>query len=166
VLVAPSTSQDPEQDLLRAALDGLAGAPVRMIASSYARTGASPLPSPVNAVLAPWMSYSRTMRACDVVVSHGGHGTLALALTSGCRVVVCPAAGDMAESAARVDWAGVGVRLPRRLLTPRTLRLAVERALRSERMAARARAIAAWAVAHDGAQAAAGELEAWRERLG
>ena len=40
-------------------------------------------------------------------------------------MVVCPAGGDMAENAARADWAGLGVRLPRRLLGPRTLRWAV-----------------------------------------
>ena len=35
----------------------------------------------------------------------------------------------MNENAARLDWAGAGVRVPRRFLGPRTLRLAVERAL-------------------------------------
>ena len=35
----------------------------------------------------------------------------------------------MGENAARADWAGVGVRLPWRFLTPATLRLAVRRAL-------------------------------------
>ena len=64
------------------------------------------------------------MPACDVAVMHGGHGTLARALASGCVPVVSPAAGDMFENAARIAWAGLGVRLPRRLLTP-TLRLAV-----------------------------------------
>ena len=34
----------------------------------------------------------------------------------GCAVVACPAAGDMNENAARLDWAGAGVRLPRRFL--------------------------------------------------
>jgi UDP:flavonoid glycosyltransferase YjiC (YdhE family) len=70
----------------------------------------------------------------------------------------------MAENAARADWAGVGVRLPRRLLGPRTLRLAVERALRDPRRRERAHAVAAWMAAHDGAAAAAGELEAWAAR--
>ena len=35
----------------------------------------------------------------------------------------------MNENAARLDWAGAGVRVPRRFVTPRVLRLAVERAL-------------------------------------
>ena len=35
----------------------------------------------------------------------------------------------MNENAARVDWAGAGVRVPRRFISPRPLRLAVEQAL-------------------------------------
>jgi UDP:flavonoid glycosyltransferase YjiC (YdhE family) len=56
------------------------------------------------------------------------------------------------------------VRLPRRLLGPRTLRLAVERALADPRRRERARAAAAWIAANDGAQTAARELEAWALR--
>ncbi|HEX8101788.1 MAG TPA: nucleotide disphospho-sugar-binding domain-containing protein, partial [Solirubrobacteraceae bacterium] len=125
-----------------------------------------PLAVPANAVLVPWLSYGQTMPACDLVVSHGGHGTVARALSSGCTLVVCPAAGDMAENAARVEWAGVGVRLPRRLLGPRTLALAVRRALGSGAVRARAGELAAWVAAHDGATAACVELEAWAARPG
>jgi len=164
VMVAPSTAQDPEHALLRAAMAGLAGMRVRVIAT-YGQGPAPPIDVPANAALVPWLSYAKSMPACDVVVTHGGHGTLARALASGCAVVVCPAGGDMAENAARVEWAGLGVRLPRRLLGPRTLRLAVERTLGDDRLRARARAAAAWMDSHDGAGTAAAELEAWNERL-
>jgi UDP:flavonoid glycosyltransferase YjiC (YdhE family) len=116
---------------------------------------------PGNAVLVPWLSYARTMPACDLVITHGGHGTLVRALSCGCPVVVCPAGGDMAENAARADWAGLGVRLPRRLLGPRTLRLAVGRALGDARLREGARAVSAWMARHDGARGAVAELEAW-----
>ena len=161
VLVAPSTSQDPSHSLLRAALEGLARAPVRVIATWNGREPSEPLPSAPNAVVVPWLSYAKTMPACDLVVCHGGHGTLVRALSSGCGLVVCPAGGDMAENAARADWAGVGVRLPRRLLGPRTLRLAVWRALRDASLRQRARSVAAWMASHDGPAAAAVELERW-----
>jgi UDP:flavonoid glycosyltransferase YjiC (YdhE family) len=161
VLVAPSTAQDPEHRMLRAALAGLARTPVRVIATYNDREPDPPIPVPANAVLVPWLSYARSMPAADVVVTHGGHGTLVRALSCGCALVVCPAGGDMAENAARTDWAGLGVRLPRRLLGPHTLRLAVQRALGDARMRARARAAAAWIAAHDGARAAAAELERW-----
>jgi UDP:flavonoid glycosyltransferase YjiC (YdhE family) len=162
VLVAPSTSQDPEHALVRAALTGLRPhTGVRVIASLNGHPPPVPTPSGENAVLLPWLSYARSMPGCDVVVTHGGHGTLARALCSGCAVVVCPAAGDMGENAARADWAGLGVRLPRRLLSATTLRLAVRRALERPRLRERAAAVARWAAAHDPAATAARELERW-----
>jgi UDP:flavonoid glycosyltransferase YjiC (YdhE family) len=74
----------------------------------------------------------------------------------------------MAENAARVNWAGVGVSLPRRLVTPRGVRLAVERLLAEPRFAGRARELSAWAREHDGAERAARAVEAFaaREAIG
>jgi UDP:flavonoid glycosyltransferase YjiC (YdhE family) len=91
-----------------------------------------------------------------VVVCHAGHGTVARALASGCVVVGVPAGGDMSEVAARAEWAGVGVRVPRRLCNPTAVRLAVQRALATPRLRARAGELAAWAAGNDpGARAAA-----------
>ncbi len=159
VLVAPSTSQDPDHRMLRAALAGLAGEPVRVIATWNRREPDPPLDVPGNAVVVDWLSYAKTMPACDAVVCHAGHGTVVRALASGCAVVCCPAAGDMGENAARVDWAGLGTRLPRRLVTPRGVRLAVRQALASERVRSNVAAAAAWCAAHDGAARAADLVE-------
>jgi UDP:flavonoid glycosyltransferase YjiC (YdhE family) len=159
VLVAPSTSQDPSHRLLRAALEGLADEPVRVLATTNRRPPERPIPVPGNARLVDWVSYARTMPRCAAVVCHAGHGTVARALASGVPVVACPHAGDMAENAARLRWAGLGVSLPRRFHTPRGVRLAVRRVLADPGYAARARAAAAWCAGHDGASAAAAELE-------
>jgi UDP:flavonoid glycosyltransferase YjiC (YdhE family) len=155
VLVAPSTAQDPEHRMLGAALRGLAHADVRLLATWNRRLPPRPLPVPSNARLVDWVSYARTMPLCDLVVCHAGHGTLVRALSSGCAVLACPAVGDMNENAARLDWAGAGVRLPRRFISPRPLRLAVERALGEVSIRARARELGEWAASHDaGARAA------------
>jgi UDP:flavonoid glycosyltransferase YjiC (YdhE family) len=159
VLIAPSTSQDAEHRLLRAALEGLATMPVRVLASTNRHVPDPPLRIPANARLVDWLSYARTMPACDLVVCHGGHGTVARALSSGCAVVVVPAGGDMNENAARVDWAGVGVRLPRRMVGGRGLALAVGRALARPALLERAGELASWASAHDGAARAAELVE-------
>jgi UDP:flavonoid glycosyltransferase YjiC (YdhE family) len=135
-----------------------------VIASFNGREPDPPVAVPDNAVLVPWLSYSQTMPACDLVVTHGGHGTLMRALASGCPVVVCPAGGDMAENAARVDWAGLGVRLPRRLGTPRGVRLAVRRALGRPELRAGAAGVARWMAAHDGRARAAEAIERWASR--
>ena len=65
----------------------------------------------------------------------------------------------MAENAARVAWAGAGVSLPRRLVTPRGVRLALERLLGDERYARRACELATWAAQNDGAERAARVVE-------
>jgi UDP:flavonoid glycosyltransferase YjiC (YdhE family) len=164
VLVAPSTAQDPEQRMLRAALAGLADEPVRVLATTNRRKPPSPIDVPPNARLVDWLSYARTMPMCDAVISHAGHGTVVRALASGVPLVACPAAGDMNENAARVAWAGAGVALPRRLITPRGVRLALRRLLGDERFARRAAELREWAARNDGAAAAAAEVEALAAR--
>jgi UDP:flavonoid glycosyltransferase YjiC (YdhE family) len=159
VLVAPSTAQDSEHTLLRAALRGLADTPVRVLATYNRRLPPHALRVPDNARVVEWLSYSRTMPECDLVVCHAGHGTLVRALSSGCAVVACPAVGDMNENAARVDWAGAGVRVPRRFVTPRVLRVAVERALADLSIRDRAHELSGWAAARNAGAVAARLLE-------
>jgi UDP:flavonoid glycosyltransferase YjiC (YdhE family) len=168
VLVAPSTVHDPEFRLVRNTLRALAGERVRVIAAWNRRPPPDDvhIDVPGNARLVPWLSYSRVMPRCDVVVCHVGHGTLMRALEAGCAVVACPAAGDMAENAARVDWAGVGVRVPRRFTSPGPLRLAVRRALRDGSVRARARELATWAAGNDGPARAAELVEGLAARAG
>jgi UDP:flavonoid glycosyltransferase YjiC (YdhE family) len=157
VLVAPSTAQDPTHRLLRAALAGLAGEPVRVLATWNRR----PLPGPAgigpNTRLVEWLSYAQTIPGCALVICHAGHGTLVRALASSCPVLAVPHVGDMAENAARVDWAGAGVRLPWPLLTPGTLRLATRRALGRPELKFRATELGGWAARSPG-PARAGDL--------
>jgi UDP:flavonoid glycosyltransferase YjiC (YdhE family) len=164
LLVAPSTAHDSDHRLVRCALAGLGREAVRVVATTNRRpAGFSPPPRPIpvpsNGRLVEWLSYSRAMPGCDLVITHAGHGTLVRALASGCPVVAVPHSGDMAENAARADWAGVGVRLPWRLLTPTTLRLAVRRALERTDLAAGAAELHRWAAANDGASRAAELVE-------
>ena len=159
VVGAPSTSQDPECELVRVVLEALADQPVRVLATTNRHRPEVPIEVPGNAVLVDWMPYSQVMPAADVVICHGGHGTVARALSFGAPLLVCPAVGDMAENAARVAWSGTGLSLPRRLLSRRGVRLAVRRLLGEERFRERAREVAAWSEGHDGAAAAADLVE-------
>jgi UDP:flavonoid glycosyltransferase YjiC (YdhE family) len=157
VLVAPSTSQDPKQRLLEAALKGLAALPVRVLAVHPG--GRLPCAPPPRARLVSWMSYEATMPLADVVVTHGGHGTLVRALSSGVPVVTVPAGGDMIENGARAQWAGAGLTLGNRFLSPLTLRWAVQRVLENPQFGRRAGEMRDWARAHHGPTIAAGLVE-------
>ena len=142
VLVAPSTSQDPEHRLVRAALEGLAGEPVRVLATTNRRQPPEPIPVPANARLVDWVSYARTMPLCDAVVCHAGHGTVARALASGVPVVACATRATRPRTPRASAGPGVGVSLPRRFPTPRGVRLAVSRLLASPATAAARRSCA------------------------
>ncbi len=166
VVVAPSTSQDPEHRLLRATLEGLEGLPVRVLATWNRRPAPRPLPTPANARVLEWFSYADAMADARAVVCHGGHGTIVTALSAGAPVVACPAAGDMNENAARVDWAGAGVRVPRRLVAPLTVRLAVSRALADPALGACAQEFSAWGREHDAGARAAELIEELVARTG
>ena len=151
VLVAPSTAHDSDNHLVRTALAGLAEEPVRVVATTNRVAPQRPIEVPPNAKLVEWLSYSQLMPAASLVVSHGGHGTVARALGAGTPVLVCPIIGDMSETAMRVDWAGAGLSLPWRLCQPAPLRWAARRLLHEPSFAAKAEKIATWGRENDGA---------------
>ena len=164
VLIAPSTAHDSENRLVRAALAAFAAEPVRVVATTNRVVPQRPIEVPPNAVLVDWLSYSQLMPLASLVVSHGGHGTVARALGAGAPVLICPITGDMSETAMRVDWAGAGLSLPWRLCRPGPLRWAARRLLAEPSFAARAEEIAAWGRANDGARRGAELVEALAAR--
>ncbi|MEZ5155090.1 MAG: glycosyltransferase [Solirubrobacterales bacterium] len=159
VLVASSTAQDPGCDLIRRCFAGLAGEPVRVVATTNGHRPESPIEVPANGMLVDWLSYSQVMAAADVVVCHGGHGTLARALALGRPLLISPSVGDMAENAERVAWAGAGLTVPGRLRRAATIRWAVRALLEDDRYGRRAAAIGASEWARGGADRAAEAVE-------
>jgi UDP:flavonoid glycosyltransferase YjiC (YdhE family) len=152
VLVAPSTAHDSENHLVRTALAALGDESVRVVATTNRVAPQRPIEVPANAVLVEWLSYSQLMPSASLVISHGGHGTVARALGAGTPVLVCPIIGDMSETAMRVAWAGAGLSLPWRLCRPAPLRWAARRLLDEPSYAAKAEEIAAWGRENDGAR--------------
>jgi MGT family glycosyltransferase len=159
VLVAPSTAHDSENHLVRTALAALAEEPVRVVATTNRVVPQRPIEVPANALLVDWLSYSQLMPAASLVISHGGHGTVARALGAGTAVLICPIVGDMSETAMRVSWAGAGLSLPWRLCRPTPLRWATRRILHEPSFTAAAGEIAAWGRANDGARRGAELVE-------
>jgi MGT family glycosyltransferase len=159
VLVAPSTAHDSRNHLVRTALEALAKEPVRVVATTNRVVPQRPIEVPANATLVDWLSYSQLMPAASLVVSHGGHGTVARALAAGTPLLISPFIGDMSETAMRVGWAKAGLSLPWRLCRPAPLRWASRRILADPSFAARAEELAAGAREHDGAERGADLVE-------
>ncbi len=164
VVVAPSTAQDLDHTMLAASIRGLRDLPVRVLAAKNGREPEHSLEPGSNTSVVDWAPYSQVFPPADVVVCHGGHGTVMRALTSGAAVVICPASGDQYENAARARWAGVGVAVPHRFISSRTIGAAVEKVITRPEMTARAAQFAAWAADNDAAEVAANEIEAFAAR--
>jgi UDP:flavonoid glycosyltransferase YjiC (YdhE family) len=159
VLIASSTAHDPNCELIRDSFAALAGEPLRVVATSNGHFPSDPIEVPDNATLVGWLSYSQLMAAAELIVCHGGHGTVCRALQAGKPLLISPAIGDMAENGVRTQWAGCGLMLPSRLRRGTTLRWCARKLLADPGYASRARELARSAAAEGGPRRARAALE-------
>lgn len=159
VLIAGSTAQDPQLELVRVAIAALAGEPVRVLATTSGHRAGSIGPLPDNARVVEWLSLDRVLGETSVVIARGGHGIVSRALAAGVPLLVCPAGGDMPENGARVAWAGAGLTVPRPLLGTAAVRAGTRRLIADRRFRDRARELADWNRRNDGAQRGAELVE-------
>ena len=73
--------------------------------------------------------------AADVVVTHGGHGTVVKALAAGVPLVVMPHGRDQADNAARIVARHAGVKVSRKA-KPKAIASAIDRVLSDPTFAA------------------------------
>ena len=161
VHVTASTVAGSDAGLLRAAVRGLAGRSVEVIATSAGEVPADLRPPalPSNVHLTEWVNHARLLPRCSAVVTPGGAGTIVAALAAGVPLVVVPTTWDKPDNAQRVVEAGVGVRLSPRRCTPERLRSAVEKVVSLPSYRARAQEMAARMAAAPGPSGAATLLE-------
>jgi MGT family glycosyltransferase len=160
VHVAASTVAGSDSGLLRAAVRGLAGHPVEVVATAGGEVPADLRPDalPANVHLARWVNHAWLLPRCAAVVTPGGAGTIVAALTAGVPLVVVPTTWDKPDNAQRVVETGVGVRLSPRRCTPERLRAAVDQVLTLPAFRERARQMAARMAAAPGPDGAAALL--------
>jgi UDP:flavonoid glycosyltransferase YjiC (YdhE family) len=96
--------------LFRAALDAVAGLPVRVLLTVGRDLDLSQLGTPPDNVrIEPWVDQVEVMSEATLVVCHGGAGTTLAALAAGVPMVVFPLFADQADNARCVVAAGAGV---------------------------------------------------------
>ncbi len=159
IVVAPSTSKDPQHRLLRSVLKGLEKMQVRVLGTTNGLEPDVPLPKVGNGVVVDWLAYGRAMSQADLVICHGGHGTMTRALELGVPVLVTPVEGDMAENAARAAWSKAGTYVPWRLVSPTSIRWAVRSMLANPTYKDRALEFKRWSSANNGASNAADAVD-------
>lgn len=155
-LVTTSSEFQDDAALVKAALAGLAGEDLDVVATMPAGVSAG-VDVPANAHVEEFVPHSLVLPKAVVAVTHGGMGATQKVLAAGVPVVVVPWGRDQAEVGRRAEATGAGVLLRRRKLSPQSLLDAVRRA-RELRPAAES--LAAKMAADGGAPLAVDRLEA------
>lgn len=153
VLVTTSSEFQQDHGLVDAAIEGLRGTGVHVVATVPAGDRATVVSDEAHVVA--WAPHTPLLRTAACAVTHGGMGATQRALAHGVPVCAVPFGRDQHEVARRVEVAGAGTRLTARRLTPQRLREHVLRAIELRPGAAR---VAAGFAAAPGAKGAADEL--------
>lgn len=162
VLVSLSTTYQGQADVLRRIIAALADLPVRGLVTLGPALSQRDITLPPNVRAEPHVPHVRVCPHADLVVTHGGHGTVITALTFGVPVVCVPMGRDQADNAARVVWRDAGIRCAQTASVER-LRAAIRRGLEEPRFRAGARQIAAEIADQGGAFRAIEEVESLAE---
>ena len=129
-------------DLFRRLLAGIAALPVNVITTIGRELHPDALGrQPSNVRIEPWLAHDMVLPQADLVVSHGGSGTVTAALAHGLPQIVVAMGADQMLNARRVESLGVGRSLHPITSTPETVRAAVEAVLNDAEMRAAAEAM-------------------------
>jgi UDP:flavonoid glycosyltransferase YjiC (YdhE family) len=113
-------------DLFARLLAGIAALPVDVVATTGRDVDPAELgPQPPNVQVARWLPQASVLPAVDLVVHHGGSGTLAAASAHGLPQVVIAMGADQMLNARRVTALGLGRALHPTTVTPAEARDAV-----------------------------------------
>ena len=149
VLVGLSSTIMRQEGLLQRAADALGQLPVRGLVTTGPAVDPAVISAPDNVTVTQWVRHADVLPYCSAVITHGGHGTVMKALIAGVPLVVVPMGRDQPGNAARVIYAGAGLRL-RKNASVSALRAAVARVTEDPRY-------------RDGAQRMAARLAAERD---
>lgn len=159
VLVSFSTTHQDQATTLKRTIQALSGLNVNGVVTLGPAFTDLALPRTPNVKIVQQADHDILVPHCELVVCHGGHGTVLRPLMHGKPVVCIPSGRDQPENAQRLVGAGAGLRLPRRAST-RRIRSAIQSILNNPAYTDAARRLAA-ALGRDpvGPQAAVAALE-------
>ena len=142
VLVAFSTTFQDHVGVLQRIVDGAAPLPVRLLVTLGDTIPAEALRQAQNCRLVHSAPHNQVMAEAALVVTHGGHGTVAKALSLLKPMLIVPHGRDQNDNAARVTARGAGLNLTADSPAA-AFQAAIERLLGEPGFAAAARALGA-----------------------
>lgn len=124
VLVGLSSTFQDHVGTIQRVVDALAELPVQAIVTTGPAVDPHEIRTVPRVVVVRSAPHSEILREADLVVTHGGHGTVVKALAAGVPLVILPHGRDQADNAARVTARGAG-RAVKRSASPKAIAAAV-----------------------------------------
>lgn len=126
VLVAMSSTFQDHVDCLQRIADALGRLPVRGLVTTGPAVEPGAIRAPGNVEVVASAPHRAVLPHTDLVVTHGGHGTVVKALAAEVPLVILHHGRDQADNAVRVTTRGAGVAVPRRASSARIARAVAE----------------------------------------
>ena len=114
VLVAMSSTFQNHVACMQRIVDALESLPVRGLVTTGPAVAPDAIRSPANVTVVSSAPHREVMREADLVVTHGGHGTVIKTLAAERPLVILHHGRDQAANAIRVTSRGAGVAVSRR----------------------------------------------------
>lgn len=126
VLVAMSSTFQDHVECLQRVADALGRLSVRGLLTTGPAVAPGAIRAPANVDVVASAPHREVLPHADLVVTHGGHGTVVKALAAGVPLVILHHGRDQADNAVRVTTRGAGVAVPRGASSPRIARAVAE----------------------------------------
>jgi UDP:flavonoid glycosyltransferase YjiC (YdhE family) len=162
VLVGLSTTYQHQESLVGSIVEALNGMEVRALVTTGGAVPADDLAPAPHVSIVEYAPHGEILPYTDAVISHGGMGTIAAALTNGVPLVCTPIERDQPLNSRRVAEVGAGVSLDR--ATVDDISTAAREVLGDRRFRERAGEMAAASARAGEAERAADEILALAER--
>lgn len=114
ILISFSTTYQGQAREMSRCMRALADLDANVIVTTGPAIDPRDLPASPNARVAPFVPHDAIVPYCDLVVCHGGHGTLLRPLINGVPVLCMPMGRDHPENVRRVVDRGAGLAINRR----------------------------------------------------
>jgi MGT family glycosyltransferase len=108
VVVSLGTTPMREEELVQRVLDALADEPVEVLALLGDHLRPESFRAPANSLVRGYVRHASVFPAADLVVTHGGLGTVLAALRYGVPMLCLPLGREQPENAAAVERLGAG----------------------------------------------------------
>jgi MGT family glycosyltransferase len=163
VLIAMSTTFMDHVDQLQRTVTALGALAVRGLVTTGPAVDPDQIDAPDNVTVVRSAPHREVLAHTDVLVTHGGHGTVMKGLVAGVPIVCMPTGRDQPDNAARLTSRGAGIKVSKKA-SPAKIAAAVQRVLDEPAFKTAAETLGRQVRVEAGSGTAVAELEALASR--